>query len=181
MRALSAKQLSNVCRLVVLAKVAVMTGATPVFSADPPDDTKVPARLIGPTTVITEVTTGLSFPARVDTGATSCSIHCESLQIQDAPSPNPKKNIGKMARFIVRSSDGKSHAVEAKIVDYVTVRTAERDDQRYKVRMRLSCEGVEKKVLVTLNNREKMKYPLLVGRNFLRDDFLVNVNLEMDE
>jgi hypothetical protein len=35
---------------------------------------------------------------------------------------------------------------------------------------------VEKKVLVTLNDREQMKYPLLLGRNFLRDDFLVNVS-----
>jgi hypothetical protein len=40
---------------------------------------------------------------------------------------------------------------------------------------------VEKKVLVTLNDREKMKYPLLLGRNFLRNDFLVNVSLPAAE
>jgi hypothetical protein len=40
---------------------------------------------------------------------------------------------------------------------------------------------MEKKVLVTLNDRENMKYPLLLGRNFLRDDFVVNVSLDADE
>jgi hypothetical protein len=33
-------------------------------------------------------------------------------------------------------------------------------------------------VQVTLNDRQSMKYPLLLGRNFLRDDFLVNVSLD---
>ena len=32
--------------------------------------------------------------------------------------------------------------------------------------------------MVTLKDREKMKYPLLLGRNFLKDDFLVDVNLD---
>jgi hypothetical protein len=36
-------------------------------------------------------------------------------------------------------------------------------------------------VLVTLNDREKMKYPMLLGRNFLADDFLVNVSLDGDK
>jgi len=30
-------------------------------------------------------------------------------------------------------------------------------------------------VLVTLNDRTDMEYPLLVGRNYLRGDFLVDV------
>jgi hypothetical protein len=33
----------------------------------------------------------------------------------------------------------------------------------------------EKKVLVTLNDRTDMEFPLLIGRNFLRGDFLVDV------
>jgi hypothetical protein len=35
-------------------------------------------------------------------------------------------------------------------------------------------------VLVTLSDREKMKYPVLLGRNFLRGDFLVDVNLDVN-
>jgi hypothetical protein len=40
---------------------------------------------------------------------------------------------------------------------------------------------VEKKVVATLNDRQNMKYPMLLGRNFLRDDFLVNVSMDTNE
>jgi hypothetical protein len=137
-------------------------------------------RLIGATTLVTEVTTGLPLPARVDTGATSCSIHCETFEIKDAHA-DPKENIGKPVRFLLKNKDGKDQWVESKIVDHVRVRTAERDDERYKVRLQLRWEDVEKKVVATLNDRQKMKYPMLLGRNFLRDDFLVNVSMDASE
>jgi hypothetical protein len=139
-------------------------------------------RMIGATALVTEVSTGVPLPARVDTGATCCSIHCEKFEIKDAD-PDPKVNIGKPVRFQIQPRDGDSKAewVEAKIVDHVTVRTSESQDERYKVKLKLRVDDVEKKVLVTLNDREKMKYPLLLGRNFLRDDFLVNVSLPADK
>ena len=135
--------------------------------------------MIGATALVTEVSTGLPLPARVDTGATCCSIHCEEYEIENADT-DPKVNIGKPVRFLIqpRDDDGEGEWVEAKIIDYVTVRTSESEDERYKVRLKLRVDDVEKKVLVTLNDREKMKYPLLLGRNFLRDDFLVNVSLK---
>jgi hypothetical protein len=136
-------------------------------------------RMIGATALVTEMSTGLPFPARVDTGATCCSIHCEELEIKDAD-PDPKVNIGKRVRFLIepREGKGKGEWIEAKIMDHVKVRTSEREDERYKVQLKLKVDDVEKKVLVTLNDREKMKYPVLLGRNFLADDFLVNVSLK---
>jgi len=130
---------------------------------------------------VTVVSSGLPLPARVDTGATSCSIHCATFEIKDAD-PDPKVNIGKPVRFLIKNKEGdEGEWVEAKIVDHVKVRTSERDDERYKVSLRLRWEDVEKKVNVTLNDRQSMKYPLLLGRNFLRDDFLVNVSLKSKE
>src|SRR5262245_15221733 len=70
-----------------------------------------PQRLIGPTTTVTEVSTGLPFAARVDTGATTCAIHCEAVEIEDAD-PDPKKNIGKPVRFLVKNKTGESKWVE---------------------------------------------------------------------
>lgn len=138
-------------------------------------------RMIGATALVTEVSSGLPLPARVDTGATCCSIHCEKFEIKDAD-PDPKVNIGKPVRFFIPSlnGDGKGEWVESKIVDHVKVRTSESQDERYKVQLKLRVDDIEKKVLVTLNDREKMKYPVLLGRNFLRDDFLVNVSLDGD-
>jgi len=48
-------------------------------------------------------------------------------------------------------------------------------DHRYKVRLTLQWKDFKKEVLVTLNNRTDMEFPLLIGRHFLRGDFLVDV------
>lgn len=104
-------------------------------------------------------------------------MHCDAFEIQQA-SNDPKENIGKPIRFRTKGVDGKTKWLRAKVADFVVVKTAEHDEERYTVRLRLRCEDVVKEVLVTLNNREKMTYPMLLGRNFLRDDFLVNVSLE---
>lgn len=138
---------------------------------------KVPIRLIGATTTVTEISSGLPFSARVDTGATTCSIHCEAVEIKNADA-DPKKNVGKPIRFLVKNKEGKTKWVESKIVDHVTVRTAAQDDERYKVHLKFRWEDVVKRVAVTLDDRQNMQYPLLLGRNFLRDDFLVNVGLD---
>jgi hypothetical protein len=159
----------------VLAMLLVAGG--PSIAHGQLEATMASARLIGATTTVTEVSTGLPFAARVDTGATTCSIHCEAIEIEDA-SPDPKSNIGKPIRFLIRNKKGESNWVQAEIADHVMVRTSEKDDSRYKVRLDLQWEDMKKSVLVTLNDRQHMKYPVLIGRNFLRDDFLVNVNWE---
>lgn len=110
----------------------------------------------------------------------TCSIHCDAVEIQRA-SVNPKENIGKTVRFRTKGADGKPKWVQTTVADYVVVKTADRNDERYKVALRLRCDNVEKNVLVTLNNRENMAYPLLLGRNFLRDDFLVNVSASSEK
>jgi hypothetical protein len=167
-------------RPAMLALLVSICGAGFSFAEESASEDKPQVRLIGATTVVTEVTTGVPLPARVDTGATSCSIHCVAMEIKDAH-PDPRENIGKPVRFLVKNGEGEGSWVESKIVDHVTVRTAEREDERYKVRLRLRWEDVEKKVVATLNDRQRMKYPMLLGRNFLRDDFLVNVSLDAKE
>jgi hypothetical protein len=167
-------------RLAMPALLVCVCSITLADGQEAAEPEKPRVRLIGATTLVTEVTTGLPLSARVDTGATSCSIHCETFEIKDAH-PDPKENIGKPVRFLLKNKDGKDQWVESKIVDHVMVRTAERDDARYKVRLQLRWEDVEKKVVATLNDRQRMKYPMLLGRNFLRDDFLVNVSMDAND
>lgn len=164
---------------VALSLLVVALGSLSAYGENKADKKEFTARMIGATALVTEVSTGIPLSARVDTGATCCSIHCEKFEIKDAD-PDPKVNIGKPVRFFIQHRDGKGQGewIEAKIVDHVKVRTSESEDERYKVRLKFRVDDVEKKVLVTLNDREKMKYPVLLGRNFLANDFLVNVSLE---
>jgi hypothetical protein len=138
-----------------------------------------PLRTIGATALVTEMDSRLQLGARVDTGATVCSIHCEQIQIDDE-SPDPRENIGRMARLLVTDRQGQSRWIETRITEFGTVRTAVKSQDRYCVVLRLRTQGIEESVLVTLNNRNDMKYPLLLGRNFLRGHFVVDVRRGVD-
>src|SRR4051794_15652530 len=139
--------------------------------------------VIGASAVLTEVSSGLSFPARIDTGAETCSLHVEKIEIQDK-TPRRSNNIGKTIRILLKDKAGKSQWIEGVVADAVRVKSSSLPtgeyDHRYKVRLTLEWKDVRKEVLVTLNNRTDMEFPLLVGRNFLRDDFLVDVSQNSD-
>jgi hypothetical protein len=134
--------------------------------------------IIGATATIQEASTGIPFSARIDTGAKTCSLHVEEMEIQDE-SRKRLQNIGKTVRFQIKGEDGKSDWIETKIAAAVRVKSSALKngefDRRYKVRLTLQWKDVQKEVLVTLNDRTDMEYPLLIGRNFLRGDFLVDV------
>ena len=137
-------------------------------------------RVIGATAVVQELESGLQFNARVDTGAKSCSLHVEKWEIKKEPDLTGEEP-GRTIRFLVKDQHGKEAWIESRIVSHVLVRNAKSTDRRYKVRLTLRWKGFEKRVRVTLNNRADMKYPLLLGRNFLQDDFIVDVSLDNDE
>ena len=137
-------------------------------------------RVIGATTSVLEKQSGLLFRARVDTGSKSCSLHIEEMKIDDE-AEKMVENIGKVVHFRVKNGNSKSHWLEARIAGYVIIKTSDSRVRRYKVPLTLRWKGIEKKVLVTLNNRSGMKYPLMLGRNFLRGDFLVDVDIDNDD
>lgn len=134
--------------------------------------------VIGSTAIVTEAESGFTFPARVDTGAETCSLHVEKIVIEDKTARR-LRNVGKPIRILVKDEGGKSHWIETVVADAVRVKSSTLPegefDHRYKVRLTLEWQGVRKEVLVTLNDRTDMEYPLLIGRNFLRGDFLVDV------
>jgi len=139
-----------------------------------------PWRRIGATAMVTEVSTGLTLEARVDTGAAVCSIHCDEIEFAQS-STKPKQNVNRPIRFLVTNRQGDSQWIETRLADFSGIRTTTGTNDRHFVHLRLRCGGIEKSVLVTLNDRSEMRYPLLIGRNFLRDDFVVDVNRDIGD
>jgi hypothetical protein len=141
-------------------------------------------QIIGATATLTEVSTGISFSARIDTGAQSCSLHVEKIEIEDE-SNKRLRNVGKTVRFLVEGEDGKSEWIQTKIAKAVRVKSSALKpgtfDRRYKVPLTFEWNGFRKEVLVTLNDRTAMQYPLLIGRNYLKGDFLVDVEMKDEE
>ena len=154
--------------LIVFAALVARAGMLDVAADEP--------AVIGETAVIKEVSTGVEFTARVDTGAAVSSIHVEPEDVVIVgESSKPEKNIDKPVRLHLDNGEGEKAWVETRIEDYVEVRNAERAEHRYRVRLPLQCGEVLKFAVVNLNDRSSMTYRLLLGRDFLRDDFVVDV------
>lgn len=130
---------------------------------------------IGATAEVVEVASGLVYKARVDTGASVSSIHCEQIDVENE-SANPGENVGRKVRLLLKNKRGDSKWLETVIVDYSPIRSIEAAKHRYYVRLTLSCLGVRRESLVTLNDRSKMSHRLLLGRDFLKGNFLVDVS-----
>jgi hypothetical protein len=150
-------------------------------TADEPDDEEESPpppkkKIIGSTAQVQEMQSGIVFNARIDTGAETCSLHVESLRVEDEDPDDMQANLGKTAFFEVKNRQGETHVCEAKIVSVVRIKNAVGIDRRYKVVLTFGAMGVRKKVRVSLNDRSDMQYPVLIGRNFLRGDFLVDVS-----
>lgn len=129
---------------------------------------------IGATTIVTELNSGIDLEARVDTGATTCSLHCSSVEIQDE-SDDPAANLNKAIRCLTRNNRGETAWIDATIVGYSGVRTTSALDDRYFVELPIRVNELNDTVRVSLNDRSHMTYPFLVGRNFLRGNFVVDV------
>ena len=159
-------------------------GEVPAQSNDPIAETfdiDPAKRVLGATSILVEASTGVELSARIDTGAASCSMHVEEIEVVDGVAAM-RKNIGKEARLRIRDADGQDYWIDTKIVETVLIKNPNSDkkQRRYKVWLTLQADGIEKRVLVTLCDRSHLKYPLLIGRNFLNGDFLVDVSLESD-
>ena len=83
---------------------------------------------------------------------------------------------GQPISFRVLSRSAKSQPIQTQIHSVIKIRTSEGSDRRYMVPLTLKWQGITKKVLVNLNDRSRMSYKLLLGRNWLSGDFIVDVD-----
>ncbi len=168
-------------RFATLGLFAALVGLGPslrtVAAEESPIARIAEKRIIGPTTIVAEADSEMDFRARVDTGATTTSLHVEEWAIEDE-SPEMTENVGKKIRIRIKNHRDESQWIESRIEEIGIIKTSAVAEHRYKVELTLCWNDVKKRVLVTLNDRSRMKYPLLLGRNFLQGDFVVDVDLK---
>lgn len=110
-----------------------------------------------------------ALDTKIDTGADSCSMHCDDIEVEGEkvtftlhdevhPAYHGKRltfPIHKIRR--VKSSNGRSE-------ERVFIKTL----------LKLGCKAYETEI--SLTNRENMKYPMLIGKRFLSHRYLVDVS-----
>ena len=106
--------------------------------------------------------------AKLDTGAENSSLHAEELEFVT-------RDDDTWVQFDVSNRDGDSVSVEAKVVRTANIKRHFGGRQsRPVVMLDLCIDGKRKPVEVNLVDRSGLNYKLLVGRNYLKDSFLVD-------
>ena len=117
------------------------------------------------------------YQARIDTGAATTSIHATNIEIvgQKEESDNMRDHLGDTVKFTTYNEDNEAFEHTGRIIKVSKIRNAQGVERRYAVRMHLEFDGKDKKIAVNLRDRSKLDYKLLIGRNWLEGDYLVDV------
>jgi hypothetical protein len=106
---------------------------------------------------------GVKLPARIDTGAAKSSLDAQELKVQEdrVGFKLPRRYGGLQLRL--------------PIVEWRHVRTPEGLERRPVVELEICLGSRRFRTLVNLTDRSMVKYPLILGRNFLKENFVVDV------
>ena len=108
--------------------------------------------------------------AKLDTGARTSSLHAFDLEeVQHG-----EESIVRFGVHPWQNSDEDAVVVECPVHDRRTVRSSSgHSEERIVVLMDVTLHGRTRTVEMTLSNRDEMGFRMLIGREALRDGFLV--------
>jgi hypothetical protein len=105
---------------------------------------------------------GVRLPARIDTGASRSSLDARELKVKD-----------NMVEFKLPKKYG-SLPLCLPVIDWLDIRSADFKEKRPVVEITFCLGPKLIKAQVTLNDRSSVRYPLIIGRNVLKDNFVVD-------
>ncbi|GIX31201.1 MAG: hypothetical protein KatS3mg124_1673 [Porticoccaceae bacterium] len=80
-------------------------------------------------------------------------------------------------RFSLRGADGREHQVERQVLRRVKVRRPDGSvDRRLKVMVELELGPIQEQLEVSLDDRSASSEPVLIGRDFLHNNAVVDVS-----
>ncbi|MCH2174403.1 MAG: RimK/LysX family protein [Lentisphaeria bacterium] len=154
---------------------AILMALTGCTTCCEPTSNSKSLTIIGEDAYIKVLETDFTFWSRIDTGARTTSIHTTNMIIENEDK-DKKKNVGKMITFTVDNKDGLSKTLTLPIAYVQEVKNSQGVEYRYEVELTLDYEGHVSKVKINLRDRGHMSYPLLIGRNWLKGHYLVDVS-----
>jgi hypothetical protein len=105
---------------------------------------------------------GVRLPARIDTGAATSSLDARELTVKN-----------KIAQFRLPKMYG-GLELRLPVIEWQKIRSADFRERRPVVEMTFCIGPKLIRAQVTLNDRSTVTYPLIIGRNVLKDKFVVD-------
>jgi hypothetical protein len=105
---------------------------------------------------------GIKLPARIDTGASTSSLDARDLKVE-----------GGVAEFKLSKKYG-GMQLRLPVVDWLIIRSSEAREERPIVEVEFCIGSKRIRTRVNLNDRSTVRYPVLIGRNALKENFVVD-------
>ncbi|MGY0616850.1 putative ATP-dependent zinc protease [Vibrio sp. FJH11] len=111
---------------------------------------------------------GMSIPVKLDTGADVSSISATDIK-------QFQKDGKDMVSFTYENEQGVKKEFTREVVNImnITAKKGEKINVRPVVEMRVKLGDLEKKIEVNLQDRERFKYSMILGKNFLKHGVVV--------
>lgn len=110
----------------------------------------------------------LPMLAKIDSGADNSSIHASNPE-------QYKKNGQPWVRFALNSESGRQVTIDEPVLKTTRIKMKDkRMQERLVIELDVCLDNVRKRVPVNLVDRSNFKYPVLIGRSFLKSDFLID-------
>lgn len=114
------------------------------------------------------VDASIDVPAKLDTGAEHSSLHAPDLVLEERDGVT-------WVRFLLRDDRDRQAVIDRQVVRFARIKRHGGEPlYRPVIRLTLCLDGQHREVDVNLVDRSGFDYPLLVGRSFLRTQFLVD-------
>ncbi len=156
---LNERRINRVIFLILPFIIAIFS--SPALHAE--DKTKT---LIGAVEEVVLFPWGVKLPARIDTGAGMTSLDVRDLTIKD-----------KVAQFRLSENYG-NVLIKLPLIRHCHIRSSSSRERRPVVEIELCLGSKRMHVEVNLNDRSRMEYPLILGRNVLNQGFIVDSTQE---
>ena len=127
-------------------------------------------RLIGRREFVSIPELGISgIEAKVDTGAYTSSLHCEKIKVE----------IEEGREILYFTIDPGIESRLFRFEDFARKKiknTSGYMEERYVINTIVNIGKKSIRSIISLSNRDTMRYPLLIGRRLLKNKFLIDVN-----
>lgn len=112
-----------------------------------------------------------NIKVKIDTGAYTSAIHCERIIEEE-----------KVLKCFFHDEKHPNYSEEPVLfTNYSTTGVKSSNgikENRFKIKTTIQIFGKTYKINLTLSTRDDMRFPVLIGRQFLKRKFLVDVDLE---
>jgi len=111
---------------------------------------------------------GIEIKSKIDSGAKTSSLNCQCIT-------PVKRNNQDWVSFSVKNSKGEITMIEKPVLRIAKIRRFfGKTQERFVVKLGICLGNVYREAEVTLMDRSGFNYQMLIGRNFTRDDFLID-------